>query len=300
MYTGSSVSTAVVSSIAAVVWQLRPDLRPAEVMRLITQSGDVLPGRGDYYAWKNVWPFSHLVQAPQMRRLSLCRAVAQACLAGERECFAPTCVQTGAADLSATVLSRRTDPAPDLRTATLPEDCKSASDPTPQLFAVSGQAVPDPCPLHQWPDMVSQRWVTPQPDDPPCPSCSLIPPRLAIASLELEGGVLEQPRGYVLAVHIDEKWLTPPYSIDSIALDVDRYSGNGKFVARMTYAIPKEDLINAARGDHQLLLTEVGNEVSLKGCTATLNIQVTETNENGATVTFSVQSPVYVDPKPPL
>ena len=72
MYTGSSVSAAVVSSIAATVWQLRPELRTAEVMELISRSGKKLPGRADYYAWKDLWPLSQWVKAPHLRRLSLC------------------------------------------------------------------------------------------------------------------------------------------------------------------------------------------------------------------------------------
>jgi len=299
MYTGSSVSTAVVSSIAALVWQLRPDLRPAEVMRLITESGDVLPGRGDYYAWKNVWPLSRLVQAPHLRRLSLCRAVTRACLTGGEQCSIPSCVswnaKSGAADLAALVLSTDMAPAPDLKTATLPAACRSASHPTPQLFAVDDLSVPDPCPLYLLPDMVSQRWVAPQPDDPPCPSCSLIPPGATnmVASLA-PPDIPGPPEGYFLMVDIDAKWLGSKYSIDGAALDVDRYSSDGKFVERTTYAIPKGDLMNAARGSHRLLLKDLG---SLVGCTATLNFQVTVTDPNGVARTLSVQSPVYVDPK---
>jgi hypothetical protein len=303
MYTGSSVSTAVVSSIAAVVWPFRSDLRPAEVMRLITQSGNVLPGRGDYYAWKNVWPISRLVQAPHLRRLSVCRAVAQACLRRDAGCSVPKCLpwdaRSGAADLWADSFPPNTTPAPDLKTAALPAQCRSASHPTPQLFAVDGRSVPDPCPLYLLPDMVSQRWVEPQPDDPPCPSCSLIPPRYStmLASLGEPQGLIPPSEGYVLTVDIDPKWLSSPYTIDSAALDVDRYSGNGKFVERMTYAIPTSDVRAAATGNHQLRLTELG---SLAGCTATLNFQVTVLDTDGMPRTFSVQSPTYVDPKPSL
>jgi hypothetical protein len=282
-----------------VVWQMRPDLRADEVMRLITESGDVLPGRGDYYAWKNVWPLSHLMQAPHLRRLSLCRAVTRACMEGQK-CSPPSCVpwnaKSGAADLSALGLSTDMAPAPDLKTATLPAECRSASHPTPQLFAVNDLKVPDPCPLYLLPDMVSQRWVAPQPDDPPCPSCSLIPPSSKTSSLALED-IQVPPEGYYLMIAIDAKWLGPDYSIESAALDVDRYSGHGKFIERMTYAIPKSDLMRAAAGNHQLLLKDVG---SLAGCTATLNFQVTVKDPNGLVRTLSVQSPAYVDPKLPL
>jgi hypothetical protein len=301
MYTGSSVSTAVVSAIAAEVWHLLPDASPDEVMRLVTRSGDVLPGRGDYYAWKHLWPLSVMVPAPHMRRVSLCRAVTWACLAGKRQCSIPNCqpwdATTGAADLSALVFSTSPGAAPLLKTVVLPADCQSASDPTPRLFAVNDQNASDSCPLYLLPDMVSQRWVAPQPDDPPCPGCSLIPPHSTSVSLA-PGSIPGSPEGYVLAVDIDKKWLAPPYSIDSAALDVDRYSGNGKFVERMTYAIPMVDLKNVANGNHLLQLKEVGNGGSLAGCTATLNFHVTVQDPQRGPMTYSVQSPVYVDPKP--
>ncbi|HEY0511063.1 MAG TPA: S8 family serine peptidase, partial [Thermoanaerobaculia bacterium] len=295
MYTGSSVSAAVVSAVAAEVWHFLPDASAAEVMRLVTRSGKVLPGRGDYYFWKDLWPLSRLVRAPHMRQISLCRAVTQACLTAGGQCPVPNCLpESGAADLSAFVQSTTTDPAPDLKTATLPADCQSASDPTPRFFAVDGQNDPKPCPLYLLPDMVSQRWVAPQPDDPPCPGCSLIPPHSTNGALTLED-IQVPPKGYLLAIDIDQKWLNPPNSIDSAALDVDCYSGHGKFVERTTYAIPMNDLSTAINGNHQLLLSEVGNGVSLAGCTATLNFEV-KVMDHGVPRIFSVQSPTYVDP----
>src|SRR4051812_17247819 len=110
MYTGSSVSTAVVSSIAAVVWQLRPELRPAQGMRLIGRSGNELPSRADYYAWKDLWLISDLVPAPHLRRLSVCQAITRACRGGR--CYAPECLpwdpEHGAAQLAAFVHSTST------------------------------------------------------------------------------------------------------------------------------------------------------------------------------------------------
>jgi len=291
MYTGTSVSAAVVSSIAAVAWYLRPELPPAEVMNLISQSGDGLPVRADYYAWKNLWPLSHLVKAPHLRRLSLCRAVQQAC-AGGGGCAIPSCQPwepNKAADLSVLVSGNpQISPLPALETTTLPTACGSASDPAPKFFAIQG-GVSDACPLYLLPDMVSQRWVAPQPEVNPCPNCTFVPP--PATSLHF-GATPATPQGYVLAVVIDPEWQAPGISIDSVTLDVDRYSGDS-FVERMTYAIPKDDLMNAANSTHLLGVKEVGNGDSLVGCTATLNFEVTV----GGT-TYSVQNPVYVDPQP--
>lgn len=297
MYTGSSVSTAVASSIAAVVWQMRPSLRPAEVMGLVTSSGRELRGRGNYYAWKSLWPFSELVKAPHLRQLSLCRAVTRACPPGEGWCASPKCTESGAVDLSFPVVTAATAPAPApvLKTEALPADCAAACKPSPRLFANGSETWAQACPLLLLPDQVNQRWVHPQPDDPPCPSCSLIPPKTTVASLSPEGAAAPPP-GYVLTVDIDPKWWTPgsPFSIDTAALDVDCYSGHGNLVARTTYVIPTKNLLDAAQGSHRLYLEAVGDGGSLAHCTATLNSKVTVPGNDGSPT--SVQSPVYVDP----
>jgi hypothetical protein len=186
----------------------------------------------------------------------------------------------------------------------LPPACNSASNPAPRLFAADQDSIatlPEPdkssCPLKLLPDMITQRWVHPQPDAEPCPGCSFVPPRLQMAALTLEE-VPKPPQGYVLAIEIDQKWLQDPNShIDSAAIDIDRYSGAGQFVERMTYAIPQADLDTALKtGMHKFLVREVGNGGSLKGCTATINFKVTITGKEGKKDTYSVQSPVYVDP----
>ena len=65
------------------------------------------------------------------------------------------------------------------------------------------------CPLHLLPDIVSQRWVFPQPDDPPCPGCSLIPPSRTMVCFPGPGDVAGTSQGYILAVEIDPEWLRP-------------------------------------------------------------------------------------------
>jgi hypothetical protein len=70
LYTGSSVATAVVSSTAAVVWDSFPNLTPAEVMSIVTKSGDALDFDAD---------FGFTGTAPKSRRVSLCAALSHAC-----------------------------------------------------------------------------------------------------------------------------------------------------------------------------------------------------------------------------
>jgi hypothetical protein len=302
IYTGSSVSTAVVSSIAAAVWQQRPELGAAEVMKLLDRSGDSLPSRADYYAWRDLWPISKWVKAPHIERLSLCQAVAQA-----RKEAGLTPIQRcqtwdpekGAADFKPLVTSTSYTPLPEqLEQATLPAACNSASNPPPRLFAASQESLStlpegdkSSCPLYLLPDMISQHWVAPQPDDPPCPGCTFVPPPKLLTAA-LGGNIPVAPKGYVLIMKIDPKWLGPDYHIDSAAIDIDRYSGAGQFVERMTYAIPPDVLAAALTpGTHQLLLSEVGNGQKLTGCTATLNFKVTVGGK-----TYSVPNPIYVDP----
>lgn len=298
MYTGSSVSTAVVSAIAAVVWQLRPELSAAEVMRILNRSGEAFPSRADYYAWRDIWPLSKMFSAPHLKRLTLCQAVVRA-----RQDMGmgqiPSCryPKQAAADLSVLVKLPLSQP-PAFMAAALPSQCASASHPTPRLFIVDPDDHLNRCPLYSLTDMVSQRWVSPQPDEPPCPGCSFVPPRhLMMAAAHPSGVEPPDPSGYVLVVDIDaSKWhaigdTAPGDTMNSATLDVDRYSGDGQFANRTTYSIRPTDLLDAAKSTKRLLLSEVGNGDSLVGCTATLNLSVTVSGS-----TFSVQNPIYVDP----
>lgn len=73
-FSGSSVSTAVVSSIAAVVWDLSPDLKSHEVMRILDESGDALEFKADFWFGDRTDPGPYMVH-----RLSLCKTLEKAC-----------------------------------------------------------------------------------------------------------------------------------------------------------------------------------------------------------------------------
>jgi hypothetical protein len=285
IYTGTSVSTAVVSSIAAVIWQLRPELGPDEVMQLIDQSGEELPSLADYHGWR--------LPAPHLRRLSLCAAVRQACEGGL--CGVPDCAlpKQAAADLSPLAKGVTKNPnAPALVPAALPPGCALASTPVPRFFVSSSSTLLNgdggsACPLYLLPDKLSQQWVASQPDDPPCPGCTFAPPPRAAAEAPVD------PGDYVLAIEVTPEWQATGAAgaIKSAALDVDCYS-NGRFTGRTTYAIPQHELDQALApaGPHRFR-KGFGFGASLEGCTASLNFKVTM---NGKT--YSVQNPVYVDP----
>lgn len=68
---GSSVATAVVSSIAAVVWDSFPELDSRKVMDILDKSGEELSYQADFWSGTGA--------APAVHWLSLCRTVKTAC-----------------------------------------------------------------------------------------------------------------------------------------------------------------------------------------------------------------------------
>jgi hypothetical protein len=148
LYTGTSVATAVASSIAAVVWDTFPHLTSRCVMqildgteldsgcRLKLQAGkpdDLLSMKADFWYGMSSWTEA----APPVRRLTLCTVLEQAC-SGQPSATCP-----------------------------LRSGCRSHSV-APALgrgIATPGAATQGSC----------QPWLYPQPEDDPCPTCE--PPR---------------------------------------------------------------------------------------------------------------------------
>jgi hypothetical protein len=81
MYTGSSVATAVASSIAAIVWDTVPTLDSSGVMSLLdvapAEQEEILPLHADFWFGANASTIA--VDAPPIRRLSLCAVLSRAC-----------------------------------------------------------------------------------------------------------------------------------------------------------------------------------------------------------------------------
>jgi len=80
--TGSSVATAVVSSIAAVVWDIFPEKRYHEIMKILDASGDQLPLKADFWFRSSAPPDPPF---PIVHRLSLCAALQKACVGNTSE-----------------------------------------------------------------------------------------------------------------------------------------------------------------------------------------------------------------------
>lgn len=262
MYTGTSVSAAVASSIAAVVWHLRPELEPAEVMRLITRSGGKLDVQADFYAWK-ILP-SKLVSAPDARRLSLCQAVRQACGTDGKRCPArgqlSECPSVPEPRLGELLVN-------------LQGGNHSAGDPV----------FPDP--LRNLADVTSQRWVIPQPELTPCPGCTLvpIPPPSAMAP---------GPLPYDLVLEISTEWQKAAadegVTIEGATLSIARFA-KGQPATKTIYELQKDYLSYGSI--HRVSGLVQGP--SLRGCTALLTFKVKKGTE-----IRSIQNPVIVDPGP--
>ncbi len=92
MYTGTSVSTAVVSSVAAIVWDTLPDHSPEEIMGLLEESGDDLTARYPDVRTNFAFGVSSLTPGgmpPPVRRISLCPALRRACREPEGKAGCP-------------------------------------------------------------------------------------------------------------------------------------------------------------------------------------------------------------------
>jgi hypothetical protein len=288
IYTGTSVSAAVASSIAAVVWHLRPDLTPRQVMRIVTRSGKLLPFKADAYSWKDFWPLSHLVKAPHVRRLSLCRAIERACGPDGTACPAlkslPACKEfeeMGSADLS--VLLPPSPPSPPPFTVILsssPVHLPSPCDPDALFWGALG---PDAlCPLEMLPDRTGRRWVIPQPQSDPCPGCTLVPEPPADSRLGALAPV-KAAESYILIPEISSEWTAAQLQGDPV-LNIDCYDAGSLRTERMSYPIPLSDLLS-----NRHLRISINRK--LDRCSASLDFKVKRGGSE-----LSIQNPVYVAP----
>ena len=161
--TGTSVAAAVVSATAAVLWHHWPHLARAEVMDLIDRTGQPIGKTAEFYR-------RSLSVAPQVRRVSVCSVLAQACaeLGGDcpEDCLEPpsvrpTWLRSGVqCDLriDAKKISEKLEDIP---------FCGSRT-----IFYDPAKGIPtDPCPDKQFYDISAHSWrdeTSPQPESDPC------------------------------------------------------------------------------------------------------------------------------------
>lgn len=178
--TGSSVSAVVASTAAALAWAYDPGMAPHEVMELLYASSKDL-GRPAEVCFP-------AAPCPNVRRVSVCAAVAAACAANPNpDCPAvldcPTALPTQL-DLPFNELDAAFDPAmnADVREIDLGNhiavnddydaDCNHAGAYT--LFQDPNAASPlNPCPQDQFFGVQSIPWAKGQPEGQSCPECGL-------------------------------------------------------------------------------------------------------------------------------
>ena len=86
-FSGTSVSAAVASATASLLWSYRPELRPDEIMQLIYDAGWATGETADFA----------LSGTPAVHRLSVCAALDDACDGQSGDCPTPECSATAPA-----------------------------------------------------------------------------------------------------------------------------------------------------------------------------------------------------------
>jgi hypothetical protein len=154
--TGSSVSAAVVSSTAAVLWHYRPELTPGEVMELVSNTGSVLESRADFCidgTASSPCPHAHM----SVKRVRLCDVLATHCPPGTDLCPPgdPFVCRDRGAPLQLPGVEEKTP----IETRGIA--CAYAEIEADEL----------PCPHWKYKGVQSVAWTHPQPGSDPCPNC---------------------------------------------------------------------------------------------------------------------------------
>lgn len=304
MYTGTSVSAAVISSIAAVAWDLRPDLKPAQVMKLVDQTGEVLDSKADYY-WK---PLSWLKGRPRLKRLSLCRTVVSLCGPDGNLCHPSP-------ETNACRISERAASDPGMIKPLVPTtgiftriDPTPLCDPRTKVFMGLKASITDTdgCPMEKLPDMVTPYGVSTQPPENPCPACTAVPdpPNKALADLALTPNLLASGDTNLqklpdLVVGLDPDWLQQAHDnqtkLESAIFVVNCYT-ESKIEERIDITTLIDPLFQSPSPDSvRISFDKIGGWRSLAGCTASVDFKLRVMTSKGPEER-SVQSPVYVVP----
>jgi hypothetical protein len=305
VYTGSSVSTAVVSATAAAIWNLLPQLQPAEVMALIDGSGKAQRVSADYHPGSPAQP---------IKEVFLGTAVQYACRTKGGCPIASKALEFGIPRHQPPVLSSlltEDEPNPSFGNAfartglpPTPPTC----NPSTVLLTVGDPVPPAICPTDQYTSISSQQWISPQPGDDPCPNCTLVPtgpPHEMIdevtepASSKKASVVPKVSQLYQLAISLSPSWITahPNVKFGSAAmLDIDcfrKHPGMAEKMTRMTYPVEITPSTGpAAQNSQAWTMFRLGDGHPLGLCRAQLNFLVTDNYG-----TWSIQNPVVVDPK---
>lgn len=218
VYTGTSVSAAVISAIAATVWHFRPDLTRADLMKLIDSSGDDLGRPASVYSGSS---------RPNVHRIALCPVIAEACKGGR--CTAPSCPPWVRDPVDLRSILTGLD-LPVINARLLTNEIQTSR---PPCFSVRWvrYASPTPadlCPSDHLPSPTSRPWIGTQPPEDPCPTCSL---KLASAT--------STQYVYDLTIHIKDNL---KYCMSSLDLDLGDHIGR-HWDFPTTLLCPGKDLV---------------------------------------------------------
>lgn len=272
MYTGTSVGAAVVSSVAAAVWHLRPKLDAAEVMQLIERFSEDLPHPADFYNRRQPKP-------PFVKQVSLCGTLREICGSNQKGCAA----------LELDCSSKKYRQVPDLALLGLPRQSNLALPPNPhppsppcgpRTWRVRGHGTaPDfLCPMELLPDLNTPAadWTGPQPGENPCPTCTVLPDPPRVAST-LAAPSIPSDATYALAID-----LSPAWRIRSAVLAIHCPS---QAEPDVSVELPAAASPSTAKVALELPFP------TLEGCTASIDWLVGAGSESR-----SVQSPVRIYP----
>ncbi len=279
--TGTSVATVVVSSAAAVVWHLHPEMTAKQVMTLLYDSGVTLKQSNgtakpaDFYYSS---PFPITAPAPEVRRISLCAALSKACAGGV--CSPPACEAfSQQIDLAPQLITFKANTTIDAATlyqqlSFLPPSCK-----VPTIY-YSGGTPNFPCPFEQLPSLMEDPEVSPQPGADPCPSCTLTRSANPLA-LSTAASHTESPELYTLRIEIPQCcWSTP---LQATNLEINHLNSLDENAPSISYAID----LNLIPGQ----LLEIRNLDLHGGQTATLNF----VSQPAVGSPMSIESSVFID-----
>ena len=172
--TGTSVAAVVVSAAAAVVWDYQPGLDRNEVMDRVTQGGTSLGYAADF-GWR---PISTPMSS-DTHRVTLCAALAKACAGGACGSSWPPpsgCPTTEDPNFWTNLnqaqvrfhANKWLDGA-QFHAAPLPWPVCSSG----MMHYATGGLPAYPCPDEESPAIDAAPWVYPQPDQDPCPTCTV-------------------------------------------------------------------------------------------------------------------------------
>jgi hypothetical protein len=273
--TGTSVAAAVVSTAAALVWQYRPELNAAEVMHLLSQSGDILPRSPNFSA-----PSDR--PAGPVRRILLCPALLQAVapLGLSYESFG--CYR----------------PDRPYRYPTLKTQLSLLYPPG----VINGPAQAQKVVFNrEFPSLLDEPGINPQPGENPCPNCAVTGPPDRIGSLEIlpdnrfaafslasfdsaSSGKGSDPKPFRLLIETPSGW--HGRILKQVTLEIFSFDGGGRKIPART--CPIEAFIPG-----QTLEVTGCFEGMAMGTPFQANLSFVLTEEGGPS--FSVESPVFVE-----